>query len=415
MLLTIVLLLILSPILFYVATIINKYIKLPILLVYIFIGLVFQIIGVNNIKEFPESVDVYTQAISITMIYIMAGQVFNVKNQEKITIELGMIPVTITIGLNFIFIYGLKMIIFPTYELSPWILLSVLAIASASTPVLFLVYYNKLPREQMADKKIIKILNGAIFDQIPSMIYILVPITIGIGFLNGNGDLTNTIIQLVIQIAVLFFGIFIGYIGGKIILNLFIEQFNLKIITILLVTTSILLVQIIPILTAQYLLVAVGIGLAINTCNNQKSNDLKQKINIISNYYAFPIMFFSLGLTITIRELFNWQIIIITLLVFVFIVILKAIIVRFILIKNHFSSQQVQVGIIFTLLTGATYINMAISFKPYFITLGYPELSVTLSVVGIILYIFSILMLPMYKKTENNIINKIFKISNNRK
>lgn len=410
MFLTIIILLLLSPVFAYLAMIINKYTKIPPLLLFIGFGLIFQYLKITDITVINDGVANYTQAISITMIYIMAGQVFNLKKQDSIVFKLGTIPLTLTILFNFILFMGLQMVLAPSLNFSPWLILSLLGIAAASTPVLFLLFYNKLPVEQEEDPKVIGILNGAVFDQIPSMLYIIIPITLGIGIIHGNGNLTNTFVQLLVQILVLIIGILIGFVVGKIILQLTLKYLKAYMLVPILVASSVLCVLLIPFLAGQYLLVAVGVGLAINSMKTPEANVLKKEVSKLSNLFSFPIMFISLGMTISLMQIFNWKMILLAILLFVLINCVKAFITKVILVKNNYDVTQKRIGITFTLLTGATYINMAISFKPYFMALGYPHIDISISIIGIILYIFSIIMIPVYANQKSPIVDKIFKL-----
>lgn len=411
MILTLTLIILLSVILLFLATKINKLTKIPMLLAFIILGLLMQYAGIGKLPKLVEGINIYTQMISITFIYIMAGQAFNLKSQDKITTELGVLPITLTIIINLILILLIQTFILPTVDVPVWLWVSVLGIATTGTPVLFLIHYNSLPAETRNNQGILRILNGTIFDQVPGMMYVLFPITIGIGMLNANGTLSNSIMQLVIQTIVLLGGIFIGFIVGKVAL-IGLKKINNPTITVfILVALSAATVNLIPILAGQYLLVAVGTGLSINLDKTEHTDKVKLEASKLSNIFAFPIMFASLGISITLRQILSIRMFIAAFIIYIVITMTKALITKIILRREKFPDEQIRVALAFTLLTGAAYINMAISFKPYFVQLGYNTLDQTLSIIGIILYIFSIVMLPIYGKKENNIIDKIFRLS----
>ncbi|WOO87767.1 hypothetical protein RZE82_02230 [Mollicutes bacterium LVI A0039] len=405
------LILLLSVIFFFVCMQINKYTKIPMLLIYVIFGWILQYSGINKFPDLVINIEMYVQMVSITLIYFLAGQAFNMKKQDKLTLQLGLLPIMLTILINVVILIIAQTFIFPDLNVPVWMLIALLGIAATSTPVLFLIHYNKLAAEQQGDAGVLKILNGALFDQIPGMLVILIPITIGVGMMNADGTITSTATQLSIAIIGMALAILIGFISGKITLliaNKITE--NIVAIMVVLVVISASIVNLVPFLAGQYLLVAVGIGLSINVGETKRLQQFTMQTNKLAAMFAFPMMFASIGIAVSLRDVFNVQMMVLAVVVFLFVPVLKSLIVDRILAKDDFTAKQRRVAIAFTLLTGSAYINMAVSFKPYFVLLGYDTLDQSLSIVGIILYIFSIVMLPIYGKQENNIIDTLFRL-----
>ncbi len=402
-------LLVVSVVLSFAAMYITKYTKIPFLLVFIFIGFILQFLGFNNYESVVSSMNTYTQAVSITIIYVMAGYALELKKQERLTILYGTIPVTVMWVLGTIVGIIIASFFMEINLITMLIISSVAGIVVASTPVLFLNLFNSLPAERKNTKNSALILSGAVFDQIPSFLMIVVPLIVAIGVGKSTGGSSSIFVSIISVLILLIVVIIVGFIITKVIFKLFLGKINDFLVLGLIVLAMVLMVNLIPIFAGQYLTAGIGAGLALNAIKDYDLTTLKGKFAKLSGLFAFPIMFLYLGITTPFLGILSIQMILLAVVFYLFFVVLKSLIGRQILIKENCTKAEKSLGISFILLSGSTYINMAISFQSVFEGLGFLNLATNLISIGIIIYIFSIIISTIIVRNKD-IINKIFKI-----
>lgn len=385
--------------------------KIPILLVFILIGIALQFVGLNKNETLVVGMNQYTQMISITMIYVMAGYAMEMKMPSKVITVVGSYPSIIMTTVVSIVVSLISFLISGTISLlTVMIIIAVVAIAVNSTPVLFITAYNKLDKEEQANPKNLDMLRAAVFDQLPVFLFILIPMVISIGIATASGSVMSMITQIVLQIVILTAAVALYYFIGKQLFKILIEKMNNYILLLLLVAIVVVLNNLVPLLAGQYLTAGAGIGLALNDIKNYDIAGLKQKFQLLVGLVGFPIMFVSLGLNMKLSQLFSLKMLLLSIVVYLGIVVCKTLIIKHYLEKFDYNSDEIRIGIIISLLTGATYINMAITFQPVFVLAGFPNLYDALTIVGLILYIFSILITPILIGNKN-LIKKLFKLN----
>ncbi len=402
-------LLVVSVVLSFAAMYITKYTKIPFLLVFILIGFILQFLGFNNYESVVSSMNTYTQAVSITIIYVMAGYALELKKQERLTILYGTIPVTVMWVLGTIVSIIIASFFMEINLITMLIISSVAGIVVASTPVLFLNLFNSLPAERKNTKNSALILSGAVFDQIPSFLMIVVPLIVAIGVGKSTGGSSSIFVSIISVLILLIGVIIVGFLITKVIFKLFLGKINDFLVLGLIVLAMVLMVNLIPIFAGQYLTAGIGAGLALNAIKDYDLPTLKGKFAKLSGLFAFPIMFLYLGITTPFLGILSIQMILLAVVFYLFFVVLKSLIGRQILIKENCTKAEKSLGISFILLSGSTYINMAISFQSVFEGLGFLNLATNLISIGIIIYIFSIIISTIIVRNKD-IINKIFKI-----
>ncbi len=384
--------------------------KIPLLLVLILMGIILQITGITNQEQIVSAMNRYTQMVSITMIYVMAGYAMEAKKPEKIIMQVGTLPSVILITVFSPIISLLIYMITGSISLiTILIVINVVAIAVNSTPVLFLQTYTKLSPDEQKNPHNMKILSAAVFDQMPVFAFIIIPMIISLGVVSATGSIQSILIQIVLQIAILLLTITLFYQVSKFTVNLLVGKINDHILLLLMIVIANVIIMLIPILRGQYLTAGLGIGLGMNSIKKYDVGILKTKFQTLVALFAFPIMFIALGMGIKLTQLFNLKMFIIAFIIYLVFVIGKALLVKMYLKRYNYSANEIRIGILFTLLTGATYINMAITFQPIYQLAGYNNLVTNLSIIGIILYIYSILISPILIN-KKDIIIKMFRL-----
>lgn len=385
--------------------------KIPLLLVLIIFGLILQYTSLGEQQNLISGMNKYTQMVSITMIYVMAGYAMKVEKPAGIILEVGTYPSLILIGIfSVVCSVGAFLFTGTLSIVTVLIIINLVAIAVNSTPVLFINAFNKLDKQEQQNNNNLQMLSAAVFDQVPVFIFILVPMIISIGILNASGSLVSILIQVVLQILILISSITIFYYISKNLFKLLLGKVNDFLVLVLMVIIVNIVIMLLPFLAGQYLTAGIGVGLGLNDLKNYDIAAVKQKFQMLVGLLAFPVMFVSLGMTIKLSQLLNPVMILISVIIYLLFVVTKALLVKKYLKKYQYNADEIRVGIIFTLLTGASYINMAITFQGIYALAGFNNLFTQLSIVGIILYVFSIVIEPVLIGNKS-LIKNIFKLN----
>ncbi len=404
-----IILLILSVVLSFLAMKITKLTKIPFLLVFVLIGFVLQFLGVNNNEVVVNSMNLYTQAVSIVIIYIMAGYAMELKKQEKITLSYGTKAFFSIWILGTILAVAIGSIFIEINTINILVITSTVAVVSCSTPVLFLSFFNVLPTKRKNTRNTTLILSGAVFEQAPAFLVIVIPLIIAMGVGSSSSSSNNIFVSIISILILLTIVLISGFIVAKIIFKLLLGKTSDWLTLAVLVVVIVLMVKLIPIFAGQYLMAGAGAGLALNNIKGYDIPSLKGKFAQISGLFAFPIMFLYLGITTPVLGILSIKTILIAIVIYLFFVVLKSIIARQILFKENATKDEVAFGISLVLLSGSTYMNMAISFQAVYIGLGFESLPTKLISVGIIIYIFSIVLSSIMVKNEN-FVKKLYRL-----
>ncbi len=402
-------LLVLSVLLSFIGIYINKYTKIPFLLVFILIGFVLQFLGLNDYEGIVGSMNTYTQAISITIIYVMAGYSMELKKQEGLTMKYGTIPATVTWVLGTILSIAVSSLFIEINAITILVIASVVGIVATSTPVLFLTFFNMLPEERKNTKNSALILSGAVFDQVPTFLMIIIPVIIAMGVNNASGESSSILVSILLVVILLIVVIAVGFVISKVIFKLLLGKVDDFLVLAIIVTAMVLMVNLIPIFAGQYLTAGIGAGLALNAVKGYEIPTLKGKFSKMSGLFAFPIMFLYLGITTPFMGILSFKMIFLAIVFYITFVIGKSIIAKRVLIKENCTKGEIGLGLSFVLLSGSSYINMAISFQEVYKNLGFVNLSTNIISIGILIYMFSILLSSVMLKNKS-LVDKFYKL-----
>lgn len=395
-----------------VSIFIEKKLKIPFFLNLIIIGILFQVFNLQNQVKLMDFMNTYTQSFSIVMIYFMAGYSLNLKNIDNKPFKIASYP-SISSIIILTIIFAVTLSLFVSVNLLMLLVITfTVALIVAGTPILFVPVYQRMVAKGKSDEQTNEIFNGYVLDQIPTFLVITVSIILGMNLVANNGSgFLSIVTSLIVSVIVMVLGTFASYWISKQITKLAIGKLNSYLLIIILILVGFALPTFVPFFKGMFLFTGTGCGIGFaRFSEKERFETCKASFFKIILFFGYPIMFISLGLGIDLGELFNVKILIATFLIYIIATLIKGFVFKNVLLKMNYNKENIKKGLLFVVLTGQGYINVAITFSGQLDMIGYGFLSNYLINMGITIYLFSIIISPIIEENIS-IIGKIYRIN----
>ncbi len=392
MLLKILLLFLVLPFISIIVLKISKLTKIPALLLFIFLGLIFGKTGFVNIfdSEFiQDALGWFTTNISLIVLFFMAG--FSIKlsdvkkSGKKVFFQASgpLIFASIVGGSILFLIYGLFGLDFQITYISMLIAASATALVALPLAIPSLMSLKKPTPNHVVPV----IISAGSLENVTFLPLILILATIAYG--SGNVGLGQAFL-IVIIITILVF--IIGIVYGKVVGKLF-----HKVEPNYLLYAIISLVILIPIIYISGPLKSLGIVTALfagiflrDSVLNENTQGISGSLSKIYSLYVLPSLFVGVGAKMDWRVFINIKVLLFILVTLLVLGTLKSLIASIIFKNNTEGEKKIVYSTMFLIGSGA--INVSVLMGPFFSQIGAAGTTELMAYTGTVLYIVCILI-----------------------
>lgn len=411
------LLLLVSPILGILGFKLSQKTKIPLMLLFIIIGVIFGVSGIFNIfgaEAIQPAISTYSSLISVSVIFIMAGFSLDfelIKANQKAAIKLGVVPVYVGLVVVTIVSYFLANALgltnmgnaSETFNIYGMLLFTFMIVLSA--PVLVVPAALRL---KQTEKPIgVTMIAGEIIDNYSGLPVAFVALAIAGMLQKGQAlsvsKLLLTVVAIIVGIAIMAaLGLFISKAINKALLKTsFMQDLIMNKQLIACVIYSVLcigigkLIGLIPVIGAglnSFVLVYIimfGAGLGSSMSKEQKAS-MTPSWNKFVLLVALPIMFLGLGGRTDLSILFSFKVLAFVVIVHIVNRGLKMFTIKKLLKSEGFNDEEQTIGARLAYFDGASPVNMSIALTPMLVGIGQGDIAVLAAAYGIITFAVTI-------------------------